>query len=987
MKKICFVLMLLMLPCVSAAASIPLPVYNNSDTDLIEEYVFFGGVPIGFEQSTNSIRDLKITSDMEGNNRIPAQFDIISRYDTRGDGWQETDRIRTVLCTFKASVDAGTNKIYYLQIDRGNSSGGNAPGTDLGYEDSGHQIIDTGSTEVRISKTSGTLFDRVTLGGARIIDSPAGDGIFLVSDADGTPKTFVSHNTAPDEIKTIYNGPLFCLIEVTGKFTNELDSSDTLIPSGGPPVAVNPVKYTLWYYAFKDDSTVYVSMRLKNENPGNCTIQHGVTNRNLDITNLYLSSTLNGLAQVSRTDFGSDFSDTDSPSGEYVLKQRHCLPGSCAQASEDDSLESPNFTYNVYENGSERLSPGPNGHNRFDSYSRIGDGNNGLMIALEYHWQNWPLDIMFNASTKQAQVHLLPDTGEDHIFLGGAWKLWTMAFNFHGALPDDYSFDTELSNLKNPLKILLGNQVATSRFYADRTFPSDLTLNVTMPGGEDLDLALEAWQDSIRAQHNSDFSQNTYMNKDMTDVREARPVSSTEGAYNGPVDMYGWLRFGDWVRGISTWGMGALNYAWNYIFVLNGHRFQTYDMLKMGEQMSLKTVDSLMLHMAIDDGTTINASGASVRRMHGGHRGEMNASTAVTNYVAVNQADTHSNWKHGFPHGAIIEYMLTGKPWLREGLNDLGDFIRFGYSKIPPDHGLYVQTSDAKDCVTSTCSYWRTDSAMRSFVRSLGAAVGLYQATGDTDYLVIAKAIFSQSVLGSEGHKDGVPQGYCDMSGNDPSFWGSTQSLKYTIMLYYLLEECSETEMRSEVMAYLGRLAGWIERTFETLANPPGTYSGDQYMAHAGFYRWNDNEGPDYGWSGGFRNEYVFELSDLFAFKYKEITRDPADLTRARQIFQDSWFYSQNNGWEPVRTSLRRVSYANDGPAYGHAWLKEGKVLIRPMYWPFVEWEEQQSACSHSSDMDEDKDVDGRDLSTLAIDFNPDELEPMATELGGVCPD
>jgi hypothetical protein len=570
------------------------------------------------------------------------------------------------------------------------------------------------------------------------------------------------------------------------------------------------------------------------------------------------------------------------------------------------------------------------------------------MISQEYHWQNWPNDINLDATNKDAIVYLLPDETDDHVFLAASWKYWHLAYNFHADVADSYDFSAELAAIKNPLKVLLGDQVALSSFYADKTHP-DFTFSATAEGGENIFTAATDWKNSILATYDSSYTSSIYVNKTFTDIREQRNVSDTAGVYNGPIDMYGWLRFGDFVRG-ATAGTGGLNYGWNYLEVLNGHKYQRYEMLRLGEQMSVKTADQLVIHSPVNDTTLLNTSGSDAKTLHGGSAGEFDCDTSALGYTTGFQGYDHRNWMHGFPHGLILEYGLTGKPWMKDALDDMGDFLRYNYSRMDPDHGVYASHGNtAFDAVSGTASY-HIFLEVRAYVRSMGMAVGMYQMTGDKDYYDIAKGIFNNILIPSE---DPVEGGYLRTNNNYPNYapWYTIQSYKYNLMLRNAALESGDTTLAASISAFMLRSAAWFKRmSEEDLVAVAGTYSEGNYFPHTTYQYWTEAG----GYSGVAHPEYMPELADLYAFAYEQ-TGVESWLTLARDNFKDIWYYTEPNYYGPVANTWRTINTDSMGSiglsdgSGASSWMKAGKNLIRPMYYLSVEWQRSRPKPSVSN--------------------------------------
>ena len=929
--KLILTLCMLLTPfTVYSASTLELPVFNDNASSHTG-YVSFAGIPIHINDSTSSIDDLRITLDEAGLTEVDAQFEIISRYDEDNDGAEITDKIRTVMVVFEATVSLASSTTYYLQVNPSSGTGGDADGVDILSNKEGYHQIATGNLTARITESAGfNLFDKITVDGVDIVSGPSSDGVILVS--GGTRYTSYNSNDAP-VMEIIYNGPLFALLKVSSHV--EDSGNNPLIPTGTPN-GVNPVSFDVFYWTYKEERIIHTGFRLKNNNPG-YTGYAGQVNSNTIIDHLSLKTTLSGLATITEVDF-SDWSDTTSPTGTYAIQQDHCLPGTCAQASEADTETTPNFNYYIKEGVTTQHTG-----RRFDSYAQMRDANRGIMVSQEYHWQNWPNDIEFDTTDKTATIYLLPDEPYNHTFLGASWKYWNVQYNFHANVAQDYNFNSELANVKKPLKILLGDQVATSKFYGDYTYPF-FDITAVGRGGESLNTAKTEWENTILSAWNSGYNTQPILNESLTEKRERRDISSTIGAYDGPMDMYGWLKLGDFILGPGDstnyqGGQGALNYEWNYLFILNAHKYQKYGMLSIGEQMSLKTGDQLTIHCPVDDNTAISGSGGTVKRAHGGHVGEWDGDTALRNYQQHNIGYDRTNWMHGHPQGIIYEYGLTGKPWLKDALDDLGDFLRYNYSRITPDHGAFgAQPYESLDCVTGNPTY-HIFLEVRAYVRSMGMAVGLYQLTGDIDYYNIAAGIFNNVLIQSE---DPPLSGYLRTNNNYPNYspWYTIQSFKYNMMLFHAAKESNDTETETAISDFMIRSAQWFYRmSQEDQVSPAGVYDGGNYTPYTMYQYWTE----DAGFSGAERPENMTELADLYAFAHEQ-TNDPSWLAIARDNFKDPWYYTEPFFYvKPDETKpINIVSVESYGLGRGITWMKAGKNLVRPMYYINMEYDLQQ---------------------------------------------
>lgn len=872
------------------------------------------GVSLAEADSIQTTNNLRITDHL--GQTVPAQFAVLSRYN--GAPTDSSKPIRVVFCTFAATFPAAGEATYYLR----NDGGGTVAGDDLATEDNNHMTIDTGAMTLLVKKGPGfNLFDRVTVDGVNLIDTPNNDGIVI--SANSTLYTSALDATAP-AISVEHNGPLMAVVRVDGRVVDA--SGNPLISTSiGNPSAVNGMTYSVWIKCYKDSKTAIVTVTLKNQDPGQCGYGDS-SNKNVRFDHMYLRTTLAGLGAPSAVRFDG-WEDTSAPTGSYSIEQTH----QSNQASEADDLATPNFTYSIKEGTQERATG-----RRYDGYAQLGDGSNGLLVANRWFWQNWPKAIHIDASQKQIDYHLWPDIGEPHVFLGAAWKTHTMLFHFSA---DTSAIAGEVATLKQAARVFPANTAQTD--FLDLVPPGQMETAHIFSGGESLDLAIAAWNNTIRAKFDASFSTNSSASWDWTDLRENRPYASTDGAFDGPIDWYGWLNFGDGVRGTGTWGLGSLNYGWLYISGIHGLRFYDSQMMEMADQMAQVYADRFIVHAPIDDNTTVQAAGAKVRDIHGAHRGESDGTTAARGWTQGLLSDSHTTFgKHSWIRGAILHYLRTADPVMRDALQDIGDHILWNYSNKPLSHGLWGPRDDSsvKNCVGNVCTFWH-QSEIRKFARTMGYLAHLYQLTGDTNYLDASAGIFENALLHMEVQIANQRMGILDNDLNLHLF-NETLAIKESIITYHVLEQAGHPKA-AEVREWLLRLLQWFETmqgkwntaTCGTYGTGPNSGSYFPFQTRINLDDWPNNNWDDS--TGHWDKAYSFVSADLYAFGY-HATGDISYLEKARHIFKDFWYYEGNGNWETINTTAPRSSgFPNGGAAA--AWLKVGKVLEKPMYYLWVE--------------------------------------------------
>ena len=151
--------------------NIPLSVSEYAGIQRADEPLT-SGIPLPESANITSVLDLEVC-DLD-NNRIPAQFTVLSRWN--GIPSDETKPIKWVLLDFNADVDIGGTSTYYLRSGAGDST----PVTNLDLiEDEDSIVVNTGAAKFTINKNYFNLFDYVQVGDNTVLSQPNDGGIIL----------------------------------------------------------------------------------------------------------------------------------------------------------------------------------------------------------------------------------------------------------------------------------------------------------------------------------------------------------------------------------------------------------------------------------------------------------------------------------------------------------------------------------------------------------------------------------------------------------------------------------------------------------------------------------------------------------------------------------------------------------------------------------------------------------------------------------------
>jgi hypothetical protein len=886
----------IMVPAYAAALSVPLSVKDRSGLDRTNEPTTYG-VPLKKPANILSTDSLGIF-DSNGK-EVDAQFHILSRYD--GPPNDRSKPIRMLLCDIQADVGASRAAVYYLK-----DNGSGTANDDIVAEDASHVTLTTGKMVMKIRKSGYfNLFDEVYIDADndgqvddQVVSSQPDAGVVVKS--GGT--VYASYNLAPSVVSIEENGPVKAVVKVRGYYADDAGNNLT------PPRGDTGLEYVIRITAYKNKSFVRIFHTMASENYG-WAYSPSYPAHNIDLDWVKFSTQLN--LEPSKTVQFEGYSDT-SNGATYDLLQSH---------SEKQQNESGNFHYSLKKNGSQ-VSAG----DRYDSYVDLGDSKKGLMAASRWFWQNWPKGV--SISNNRLDFYLWPDVSENHVFIGSIYKSHELLYSFHGA--GDNDFADEMATLKKRLLLLAPDDYYASTNFIDYVPPDNLSSSHTFSGGEKLQTAIDLWDASIRSKFDSRFA--TGSRKDtFNSLRELRPIKWNGGVFDGQwINWYGWLDFGDFPRG-SNYGFPALHYNWDYIALIHGLRFADYGMIELGEQMARHRADVDIVH---DPNGTDEAGSWDEDFNRGGHRYEADAHYQRGNW---NYASPASNDPHGAAHswakGIVLQYLLTGNEYYRDVLDQIGAHFLYAYSENGnPDWS----------CKNAPC--WDTGES-RQVTRAIEIVTDLWRVTGDAAYLTLMKNIFNNSVLAVlEVKKDGFPQGYlkyptardwCCNQSCDAHMLYEAIATKPFISLYYELTGANWTSDANKVLEFMKRKSNWFKNSvFKNYSTSDcGVYNRGKYFPYVVKLDWREN----CKWRGTAYDDisYSFVQADLFAFIYKE-TGEVEWLNLARSVFKDGMLYSRS-GFQPVNLD---ASPTVDGfPSYPYtAWLKEGKVRHKPMYYLYVEW-------------------------------------------------
>ena len=891
------------------AFEVSLDVKERYGIGRISEPVTYG-VPFSKSDNIKSISQLAIFD--KNGVKLPAQFRVLSRYN--GTASDSTEPIRVVLVDFQANVSSFQKSTYFLKSV---SNGGTSQGTNIASEDTNHITISTGKLIIKIRKNNFfNIFDEVYIDkdndgnvNDQIVSSNSMDGIVV----NYMGKDYTSYYSAPMEVIIEENGPLRAVVKVKGLYK---DSSGKLLL---PPLGDVGLGYTIRFKAYKDKPYVKVDYTLGSENFGWTYLSaYPAHHIYLNAVSLKTTINLNSSKTIEFENFKENFS-----TGNYILLQDH----------KDNTVdESSNFVYSIKKNGNLANS----GQARLKGLVDLRDSQKGIMVATRWWWQNWPKAVEINNNVME--VFLWPNMNDDHKFLGGTYKTHELIYNFHSALSQNYSFDSELATLK---KRLIAR--ASDTYYASTNFlgfmpPANIDTSYSFPKGESLKVAIEKYNKNIRAKYNASYS-NGNQKATITSLRENRPFTWSKGPLiNKRINWYGWLDFGDMARG-GTYGFPALHYSWDYISLLHSLRFDDYDMFDIGEEMVSHKVDIDIIH----DPTGIDDAGSwDEDYYHGGGRYETDAHMQIGDTFASAATSGPRGSSHFWIKGVVLHYLMTGNERYYDVLSQIGDHFLYSFS---------TGKGNSISCDNENC--WGVETRHQS--RAINNLVNLWKLKGNQVYLNVANDIFVNGLLSKEansaGYYDynaGAARDWCGGDKCDSHNFYESITIEPLITLYYALEENGQQSNADSVFNFLKRHAIWMKNIIyknyqEAIC---GTYSGDKYFPYSTKIDWENG----YKWPVGQGHNdisYSFPFADNFAFLYRE-TGEILWLNVARAVFKDGLMY-KGGTFENINFNTN-VSVNGFGSNPGSAYLKVGKKFTKPMIYLYTEWIESKNGTPPPTD-------------------------------------
>lgn len=783
-----------------------------------------------------------------------AQFRVLSRYDAPPNDISKP--IRMVLVDFQDSISAnGTNS--YTLTDSGI---GTVTGDNLATDQTTYIEISTGAITTQISKTSGNIFEKVSISGTPAITSPTDDKFTVVFNG----KTYYS---SPTTAIIEENGPLRCVLKVDGVFKDA--TNNRLIPPvtriGETPDS--PVRYTIRYFAYKNKGYIKLQTTLRNENFG-WAYNSTQAAHNINITEAYLKTTMNGLAN-SKTVAFDGYSDSTT-SDTYELLQ---------QETSDGSTPSYTWSYSLRKNKSS-VATGA----KYDSFADLRDGQIGLMVADRWFWQNHPIGITISGN--QIKFNLWPDTGSPHRILGSIWKTHELLYNFHGS---DTSFDDELAHIK---KRLIAR--ASDEYYAQTDFfwgmvPEKLSSDYNFPGGETLQNVLDSISLTHRAMFDESYSTSSYYPNTVLSLREGRKVklSTNPDIY---ATGYGWLEFGAMARS-PGFGYHNQHYDWSFLAQTGFLRFTDYSLLDIAEELLLHKADIITLH---DHDAVLGEPGYEY---HGGQRYETDSLFSYKEDYSISGDADPRKVGHHWTNALALQYLLTGEYLYYDAVYSSFEHI---------DRIKYVATMFTSET--------------RNQFRAIDIMCNGYILTGKTEYLDIAWHLFENALLPAEGGNCSNRYDYRTCTGDGMSGFiidGVTSSYDFGvggnawmaepfIKLYYVLAGAGETTKAATLKSFMFRWATYIKDTVLPTKPNQGTYRNNntEYSPYIGYFAYTDGIGY---FEANKNSVYLQPYAELFSFMYMEAGSDnQAWLDLARTIQKDSWYYTANvDDFLPVQEEVK----------------------------------------------------------------------------------
>ena len=423
-------LLLLLVPQIAAAISVPLTLRDRAGVDRTDEAVTFGvPLPMGSVFSDQSLA-------IQGTD---AQF--------RATGTWPDGSIRWVLCDFRATVPANGSVTYDL-VD----GSGDATGTELNVSQGGGKItVTTGPMRFTVKDGNFNLFDEVWIdeNGDRTYD--ASERIVLPGTSPGY--TLVDRNanyyeTSADPNSTVEvesSGSMRVVLKASGHFVDPSNSQ-------------KHVKYTCRIYAYAGKSYVRVFFSELNDVPtgtysggaqplcrwleGEGPVGGSINSRFIEDMSLEIPLNLTGSkvyqiqgdaqnAPYSGTVSGSAYLYQDSSGSEWWAS----TPGTTFDG------------YKFYDNGVEVASG-----DQSEGWADLSDSRWGAAIGMRHFWENFPGGLEVE-DTGVIRARLYPsDYSMPCEHRSGEQKTREMMINFHQGTGSQAGIAAAMGGLDHPLR-------------------------------------------------------------------------------------------------------------------------------------------------------------------------------------------------------------------------------------------------------------------------------------------------------------------------------------------------------------------------------------------------------------------------------------------------------------------------------------------------------------------------------------------------------
>lgn len=834
-----------------------------------------------------------------GGRNIPAQFRTLARY--HGLPTDETKPIRMLLVDFHADVPLHGEVKYYVK-DNGSGAMEETP---IASENATHIELSTGMLIAKISKESFNLFDGIFIdadGDGNIDDEIVGsnetDGIVIESEGI----SYTSQNT-PNVVTIEENGPMRAVVKIKGYFKNA--QGDLLIPELGD----NGLSYTVRIRAYKGKPYVKVDYTLENENQAWAyTASDPIHNAYFDAN--YIKTTVADTTGDKSVVF--DGYQDSFQAGSYELLQ---------QEADNTAVHDYMWSYEIKKDA-QTVSAGE----QYDSYIALKDAEKGVMVASRWFWQNHPKGLAVRGN--QVRFNVFPEIGKKHRYLGGLWKTTELIYCFSNDIED---YTQALGALKKRLIARCDDEHYAKTNFFDAMAPESVTVDHTFPAGEKMQDALNVFKNRYGALFDPSFISESAHNRNQSatlfDLRDTKGVL-IDGNPRDASDpdnpwqwgsWYGWLAFGDMVRG-SGYGHSGQHYDWPYVSMKYFLRFGDWRVFDLAEEMITHEADVLIMH----DRFALQNSNLTEKLYHGGHRYE---DDALMYYFDTHSASGRNNPKFGshfWNRGTILQYFLTGDERLHDSVKDT----------VQHFHTALINNN-----------YWGSAlDALRFKGRGLHAFIDYYKISGDRTHLNYAWDVFEKGILPYEKTATFNGQEYYYLADSNNSMEGSILQSGVTwepiIELYQACAAVGEQDRQERIALHLKRQSLWMRDVIYKYWQTAdcGTYLNGEYFPYGQKKLWEpgDLQWPD----GAYGNYYAPYVTDLFAFRFTR-TQDQSWLQLARNVFKDFQFYSLSGKFYPIAMEPKEVSGFDsvlDNAYPAHAWAKIGQMYKKSMYYLHTEW-------------------------------------------------